>query len=104
MAIIKLTRSKHRKYYSRLASDNGESARESDIRERVINNRERRRENCLTLFSRNGMPRDVFTDWQSRRLRRAEGAGRTGREMHKTRLAYTSSSRGFTPGLTRVYS
>ena len=38
------------------------------------------------------MPRGIFTDWQSRRLRRAEGADRTSREMHKTRLAYTSLS------------
>lgn len=43
MAIIKLARNSHREYYSRLVSDNGESARESDIRERVIDNREKER-------------------------------------------------------------
>lgn len=51
---------------------------------------------------RNGTPRGVFTDWQSRRLRRAEGTGRTGRETHRTRLACTSSSRGFRTCSTHV--
>lgn len=49
MAIIKLTRSKHREYYSRLAGDNGESVRKSDIREHVINNRERKGEREIEL-------------------------------------------------------
>lgn len=40
VAIIKLARDEHREYYSWSISDNGESARESDIREHVIDNRE----------------------------------------------------------------
>lgn len=54
VAIIKLARDERREYYSWSVGDNGESARESDIREYVIDNREWERElsNVYVIFTK----------------------------------------------------